>query len=226
MTSVPADKDRAALAALRAGLPPRAEPNAPLPAIAADPHLLSVLALRRSTKVTELAEPGPDADTLRAILDLAARVPDHGKLAPWRFIILEGAGAQAYGAALADLLRIRTPDTAADILDAERLRFRRAPVCVAVVSSSRPSAKVPDWEQFLSAGAVCHNLMLAARGFGFGACWLTGWAACDRAALDRLGLAADETLAGFIHLGTPTTPPLERPRPNIDTLVTRWSPEA
>jgi nitroreductase len=196
----------------------------PLPAPKDDPTLLAMLAQRRSIKVAHLAEPGPDAATLTAILQIGARVPDHGKLGPWRFIILEGDHRHAYGALVADLLAKRAPATDKAILAMEAERFARTPVVIAVVSTAAPHAKIPQWEQVLSAGAVCHNVMLAARGFGFGAVWLSEWPSYDGDALALLGLSGDEKLAGFIYLGTATQAPVERPRPDALTRIAQWAP--
>jgi nitroreductase len=193
-----------------------------LPAPIADKALLDMLALRRSIKVAHLAEPGPDAETLTTILQIGARVPDHGKLGPWRFIILAGDDREAYGALVADALARRAPTTAPEILAIEAARFARTPVVVAVVSTAGPHAKIPEWEQILSAGAVCHNVMLAARGFGFGAVWLSEWVAYDVDALALLGMGTHEKLAGFIYMGTPTEPPVERPRPDALTRISSW----
>jgi nitroreductase len=196
----------------------------PLPAPQPDKGLLDMLALRRSIKVAHLAEPGPDDATLTCILQIGARVPDHGKLGPWRFIILAGDDRNAYGALVGELLAKRAPSTPRDILAMEASRFARAPVVIAVVSTAGPHVKIPEWEQVLSAGAVCHNMMLAARGFGFGAVWLSEWPSYDREALALLGLSANEKLAGFIYLGTATEAPVERPRPDAMTRIAKWSP--
>ena len=197
--------------------------NQDLPAPVADKALLDMLALRRSIKVAHLTQPGPDADTLTAILQIGARVPDHGKLGPWRFIILAGEDRLAYGASVANLLRQRQPDLDAARLEQEAERFARTPVVVAVVSTAGPHAKIPEWEQVLSVGAVCHNVMLAARGFGFGSVWLSEWTAYDCEALALLGLTDSERLAGFIYMGTATQTPIERPRPDALTRISHWS---
>jgi nitroreductase len=197
-----------------------------LPAPLADKALLEMLALRRSVKVAHLAEPGPDSETLMAILQIGARVPDHGKLGPWRFIILAGDDRRAYGALVAGLVKRRTPHVDAASLEMEADRFARTPVVVAVVSTARQDAKIPEWEQVLSVGAVCHNVMLAARGFGFGSVWLSEWTAYDREALALLGLSDAEKLAGFIYLGTATEAPVERPRPDALTRISTWSAPA
>jgi nitroreductase len=195
-----------------------------LPAPVADKGLLEMLALRRSIKVAHLIEPGPDAQTLEAIIQIGARVPDHGKLGPWRFVILAGESRFAFGAGVAELLKARTPTIDAEILAQEADRFARAPVVVAVVSTAGPHGKIPEWEQVLSAGAVCHNMMLAVRGFGFGSVWLTEWPSYDAQALGLLGLTPTEKLAGFIYIGTTSEAPVERPRPDALTRLSYWSP--
>jgi nitroreductase len=205
-------------------LPAPPQLNDPLPAPVADKVLLDMLALRRSVKVAHLAEPGPDAATLTAILQIGARVPDHGKLGPWRFIILAGDDRHAYGELVADLLRARMPNIDAARLEMEADRFARSPVVVAVVSTAGPHAKIPEWEQVLSVSAVCHNIMLAARGFGFGSVWLSEWCAYDPEALALLGMSETEKLAGFIYMGTASEAPIERPRPNALTRISHWSP--
>lgn len=176
------------------------------------------MATRRSSKPFTLAEPGPDPDQLTAILTLAARSPDHGKLAPWRFVVIAGEGRARLGAQLAQLKRDDGVTDAA-VLEAEAVRFARAPLVVAVVSTAAPHAKIPEWEQILSAGAVCYGLLLAAQGFGFGGVWLSDWPAYDPRAHAILGLAPGERIAGFIHLGTQTEPSPERGRPDIAALI-------
>lgn len=208
---------------------PKTIPSAPaeldeLPLPKADKALLDMLALRRSIKVAHLAEPGPDAETTLAIIEIGARVPDHGKLGPWRFVILAGQARENYGALVVEALSARSPNLDSERLAQEAARFARTPLVIAVISTAAPHAKIPEWEQILSAGAVCHNIMLAARGFGFGAVWLSEWVAYDADALALLGMSPEEKLAGHIYIGTATTPPIERPRPNARTRVTYWSP--
>jgi nitroreductase len=205
-------------------LPAPPQLNDPLPAPVADKALLDMLALRRSVKVAHLVEPGPDGETLTAILQIGARVPDHGKLGPWRFVILAGDDRRAYGELVANVLSKRMPSIDAQRLEIEADRFARSPVVVAVVSTAGPHAKIPEWEQVLSVGAVCHNIMLAARGFGFGSVWLSEWTAYDPEALALLGMNNDEKLAGFIYIGTATEAPIERPRPDALTRISHWSP--
>ena len=178
---------------------------------------LELLAKRRSTKIAHLGAPGPTRAELESLLRLAVRVPDHGKLAPWRFLILEGAGRARAGAALA---AIKATDGAGEEEQAqERTRFERAPVAVAVISRAAPHAKIPEWEQQLSAGALCYNLLLAAHAAGFAGCWLTEWPAYDARARAALGLAEHERIAGFVYLGTEREPATERPRPALEGLL-------
>lgn len=189
--------------------------NAPCEATRESPDTLSLLALRRSTKIVHLTEPGPSNADIDALLRLAARVPDHGKLGPWRFVVMEGEGRVRAGEALASVTDAASGDTA-------RATFTRAPACVMVVSTAAPHAKIPEWEQHLSAGAVCYALLLAAHALGYGGCWLTGWPCYNADARRALGLADHERIAGFIHLGTPTETPTERVRADWSTRVRRF----
>lgn len=177
------------------------------------------LATRRSVAAKLLEEPGPDSQTLRAILTIAARVPDHGKLAPWRFIVFRGEARDAAGAVVSGVAE--ATGRACDP-EEERARFLRAPVVVAVVSRAAPHPKIPEWEQVLSAGAVCLNLIHAAAAHGFRANWLTEWFAYDRTALAALGVGDDERVAGFVHIGTSDLQPADRDRPDIDAIVTEF----
>jgi len=183
---------------------------------------LARLQHRRSVPARWLAEPGPSRDEIDTLLTIAARVPDHGKLAPWRFIVIEGEGRHRLGEALAQAFLADQPEADAEKVALERGRFAQAPLVVAVVSRVVPHVKIPDWEQVLSAGAVCMNLLHAATALGYGAVWLTGWAAYDRRILDALGLAPEERIAGFIHIGTATEAPADRARPALADIVTRF----
>jgi nitroreductase len=181
----------------------------------AQPEVLEFLMTRRSRPAKLLARPGPDRAGLEPILRAAARVPDHGKLEPWRFVVLGETASRGF----ADAIRARA-DAAGKDADKGALAFEQAPVTVAVVGCPRPSDKIPAIEQTLSAGAACLSLLNAALASGWGASWLTGWAAYDRPLLEgALGLAPDEWIAGFIHIGTETTAPPERPRPDIERIV-------
>ena len=185
---------------------------------------LSVLRHRRSTPSRLLGPPGPDADQLRSLLECAVRVPDHGKLAPWRFIAIAGAARAALGEFVAARGRERDPAAAPAMLEKDRLRFSHAPLVLAVVARLLPGHKVPEQEQLLSGGALCFQLLLAADAMGFGGQWLTGWPAYDPAVTERLGLASDERVLGFIHLGTPREAVPERERPEAMALLTELAP--
>src|SRR3954447_11883644 len=165
---------------------------------------------------------GPTADELETILTVGARVPDHGKLAPWRFIVFEGAARTRAGHIIAGVFSRNNPQAEPAEIEVEKRRLMDAPLVIAVVSFTRPHPKVPEWEQQLSAGASAMNIVTAASALGYGANWLTGWFAFDRDVLDRLGLKPDERIAGFIHIGTPTKPNEDRPRPALGEIVTRF----
>jgi nitroreductase len=184
---------------------------------------LDLLAFRRSVPANALAEPGPSAEELDRMLTVAARVPDHGKLAPWRFVVIEGEARVELGRRLAALLKEMEPDVSDQRLEAQACCFSQSALVVAVVSRAAPHVKIPEWEQVLSAGAVCMNLSLAANALGYGAQWLTGWAAYEPRARAILGLKAEEQVAGFIHIGAPTERWPDRPRPDLAEIVTRWS---
>lgn len=187
------------------------------------PEVLEFLRNRRSRPAKTLAPPAPDRAELETLLIVAARVPDHGKLEPWRFLVLTGAALPRLGAAV----RARGAERgeAAEPLEKLAAGFETAPMIVAVVASPKPSDSIPVVEQTLSTGAVCLSLVNAALAAGWGANWLTGWPAHDagfRAA--ALGLDPGETVAGFVHIGTETRVPPERPRPDVAAL-TRWLAE-
>jgi len=203
---------------LPSSLPPAPEFGAALP-LAASPEVLRFLALRRSASALTLVEPAPDADQLADLLRLAARVPDHGKLAPWRFIVLEGAGKAAFAERLDALAQGRGDPS----LAAKLGKLKVPPLAVVVISSPR-AATIPEWEQLLSVGVVCTNLLYAALAMGFGANWITDWYSYDAEAGAILGLAEGERVAGFVLMGTPREPPMERERPTLDPLVTHWTP--
>lgn len=194
--------------------------------IAAKPsaELLDYLLKRRSVPIKTMTGPGPDAAQVKTILQAASRVPDHGKLFPWYFIVLQGDARAKAGAILEQAWRRREPEAAPAKLELERDRFLRAPVVITVVSRIRES-KNPVWEQILSAGALCQNLCLAANALGFGSNWVTEWYAYDETVRAAFGLDARDNFAGFVYLGTPKEPPAERDRPDLDQLVTFWEPE-
>jgi nitroreductase len=182
---------------------------------------IDLLRTRRSVAPQRLAGPGPSPEELRTILEIAARVPDHGRLVPWRFVVIGGEARRRIGEVVANAFKADQPDAAEDKVEAERNRLARAPLVVAVVSRAAPHVKIPDWEQVLSAGAVCMNLVVAANALGYGTSWITEWYAFDRRVLDALGLEPQERIAGFVHIGRPTEPSVERARPVLDDIVTR-----
>ncbi|MDE1933613.1 nitroreductase [Bradyrhizobium sp.] len=186
------------------------------------PDALELLKTRRSVKPREMSGPGPSPSELETILTIGARVPDHGKLAPWRFIIFEGDARLRAGEVIAGVFAKKHPNAAPADIEVEKRRLTDAPLVIGVVSLTKPHPKVPPWEQELSAGASAMNIVTAATALGYGACWLTGWFAFDRDVLDRLGLKAEEKLAGFIHIGKMTRPNEDRPRPALSDLVTRF----
>ena len=193
--------------------------GAPLP-VRASPDALRLLAERRSSPAQTLGEPGPTAEQLDDLLTLAARVPDHGKLAPWRFVLIDKAAKPAL---IDRLTAIAAEREDTDVAVSKLAKLAAAPVSVLVVSAPQSPSKIPLWEQELSAGAVCAMLLVAAEAMGFGANWITDWYAYDRGACAALGLSDKEKVAGFIHLGTPPEAPLERARPDLSTLTSRWS---
>lgn len=177
---------------------------------------------RRSVPPQALASPGPTAEELRQLLTIAARVPDHGKLAPWRFIVFEGEGQVRAGDLIAHTFAADNPDADEKRLSVERRRLSQAPLVVAVVSRAAPHVKIPEWEQVMSVGAVAMNLTLAATAMGFATSWLTEWYAYDRRVLTGLGLGDHEKMAGFIHIGRPSAVIEDRVRPVLDELITRF----
>jgi nitroreductase len=192
--------------------PPAPDADAALPACAPSAETLALLARRRSTLARLMTGPGPDAEQRDALVRLAARVPDHGKLFPWRFITFEGEARARFGEILEARLRELEPDAPPERFELERNRFTRAPLVIGVVSDVTENHKIPGWEQILSAGAACQTLLIAASAMGFAAQWLTEWYAYDPAARAALGLADNERVAGFIYIGTATEDPSERPR--------------
>jgi nitroreductase len=186
------------------------------------PDALELLKTRRSVKPREMTGPGPSPAELETILTIGARVPDHGKLAPWRFIIFEGDARLRAGDVIAGVFAKKNPSASSADIEVEKRRLTDAPLVIGVVSLTKPHPKVPPWEQELSAGASSMNIVTAATALGYGACWLTGWFAFDRDVLDGLGLKADEKLAGFIHIGRVTKPSEDRPRPVLSDIVTRF----
>ena len=184
------------------------------------PDALDLLLTRRSGSAKTMGKPGPNKKQLAQILQAGARAPDHGKLFPWRFIVFEGDGRARAGdviaaAAQADGEREKQ-------VEEERKRLLRAPVVIGVISSAREQHKIPVWEQELSAGAVCQNILVAATALGFVGNWLTEWYAYHPAVRHGLGLKSGERVAGFIFIGTATEKLEERPRPDMAKIVSRF----
>ncbi len=188
-----------------------------------DPAALLALDARRSVPSRQLGAPGPDRATLLRMLASAVRVPDHGKLVPFRFIEISGQARGRLGDFVAERALQRTPDLASAQLDKDRQRFSHAPVVIVVVACVRESPKVPALEQLMTAGSVCFALLQAAQALGFGAQWLTAWMAFDPGVQAHLGLVEGEQIAGFIHIGTPKIEVPERERPDPEALLQVWS---
>lgn len=182
------------------------------------PEVLRFLARRRSASALTLTDPAPSEADLDQLLRLATRAPDHGKLAPWRFIVLRGEDKARFAGRLEALALGRDDRQSAGKL----AKLKAPPLAVAVVSSPKAEAPIPEWEQRLSAGAVCTTFLYAALAMGYGANWITDWYSYDPDAQRILGLAPEERVAAFMLLGTPREPPLERERPEVGALVTRW----
>lgn len=180
------------------------------------------LASRRSASPKSMGEPGPTPEQLSEILKAAVRVPDHGKLTPWRFILFEGEARSKFGDAMAARWGELHPDHGDGSLNFQRQYFLRAPVVIAVISTAAPHPKIPEWEQVLSAAAVCQTMLLAATALGLGAAWNTDWIAYDAGMAKVMGLGLQERVAGFIYLGTSSAPFEDRPRPDPMSLLTRW----
>lgn len=188
--------------------------------------ILWVLETRRSVSPLAMKPPGPTTEELRRLLSVAARVPDHGMLVPWRFVVLRGDDQIRFAERLADAYRNAnsTPDAEPVLARASRMKqaYAAPPVIVFVISRTNTSSAIPEHEQLLSAGAVCMNLLNAATAMGFSANWLTGWAATNTAARDLVGLDEGERIAGIVPLGSCDALPAERRRPDIDAITTHW----
>ena len=188
-----------------------------------DNPVINFLAQRRSVKPDKLLAPGPSAAELAQILTIGTRVPDHKKLAPWRFIVFEGGARQQIGEVFAQACLREERETPSHVrLDMERARFQRAPLVVGVISTIKPKPGAPEWEQILSAGAVCFNVCLAANALGYGTSWITEWVAYSPFVRETLALGGNERVAGFVHIGRPGEKPEERERPVVDDLITRY----
>lgn len=184
---------------------------------------IDLLKSRRSVKPDLLVAPAPSAEELETILTIAARVPDHKKLAPWRFVIIEGAARERLGELAAEACLREDAETPSHVrLETERRRFMRAPLVIAVVSRVKETRGAPEWEQILSAGAACMNLCIAANALGYGSTWITEWISYSKTFTAGFGLAANERIAGFVHIGTAKEKPADRERPVLADIVSKW----
>lgn len=190
----------------------------------AAPQTLDLLLSRRSGSAKTMKGPGPGDDQIRTLIQAATRVPDHGKLAPWRFLIFKDEARSQFGEILVRALKVSEPDAGVERIAQERVRFLRAPVVIGVVSRVREGIPIPEWEQILSAGAACQTLCIAAHAMGFVANWITEWYAYHPTVREGLGLKSGERIAGFIYLGHPAEPLADRPRPSFETIARMWAP--
>ncbi|MGQ2902364.1 MAG: nitroreductase family protein [Neoaquamicrobium sediminum] len=185
--------------------------------------VIDFMLARKSAPIPELNEPAPSDEEIRTMLTIASRVPDHGRLAPWRFILYRGAARDRIG----EMLAARAEEREGPLTDGRRqqelARFSRAPLVIGVVSVPRENPKIPQWEMFLSGGAAAMNLVIAANALGYGTNWITNWYSDDEEGRRILGLAPQERVVGFVHIGTFSGEAPERPRPDVDTLYSEWS---
>lgn len=188
----------------------------------ANPALIDYLKTRRSVGIGFLRDPGPTPEELQQILTIATRVPDHGKLAPWRLVVIQGEARERAGEKLAEIAKRNDPNIDEASLDIERRQFLPAPLTIGVIFSHKPLAKAPELEQLLSSGSVAFNLVHAAHAFGYAASWVTRWFAFDTAAQQMLGARGGERFVGFVHIGTPSIVPEDRDRPSLDKIVSHW----
>lgn len=189
------------------------------------PETLDLLLTRRSVLVKNLKSPGPSAEQIDWMLRCAHRVPDHKKLGPWRFIVFQGDARQAFGEHLASEALKKNPEGGDKLAALERNRFMRAPLVIAVIASPAKEEKAPLWEQYLSTGAACQNLLLAATAMGFGAQWVTEWYSYDASIATVMGLSEEEKIAGYIYVGAYDEKPSERVRPDLNARVHYWQAE-
>lgn len=184
--------------------------------------LLAFLKTRKSASAKAMGPPGPNAGQLNEMLSIAVRVPDHGKLTPWRFVVFEGEARGKAGKALSARYAALNPSHGAETVAFMGGLLSRAPVVVAVISTAAPHVKIPVWEQQLSSAAVCFNLVLAAQALGFDAQWQTDWIAYDEGAKAVIGAKESEAISGFVYIATSTVPLEDRPRPDPAALVSYW----
>lgn len=184
--------------------------------------LLDIILTRRSVSSKDMCEPGPSPEQLQTLLRAAHRVPDHGKIGPWRFVIFQGDARAAFGRELAAIYQAENPDAPEKALELQKSLLLRAPLVIAVISTARPHVKVPEWEQVLSAGAACQNILIAAHTMGFGAQWLTEWYSYNDKVKNLLNMEPHHRVAGFIYIGSFAEKPEERVRPSLEERVSYW----
>lgn len=193
--------------------------------MAANAAMRDYLTTRRSVGQAFLKEPGPNAAELEQILTIGTRVPDHGKLSPWRLVLYSGDERALIGEKLAAMAKAKTPDMDAASLEREQMRFLPPPLTIGVLSAPKPHPSVPEWEQFLSAGNVAFNLVHAAFALGYAANWVSRWYSMDDAAARMLGARDGERFVAFVQIGTPSAAIEDRPRPRLNQIVSRWQAE-
>lgn len=189
------------------------------------PHqdaLIDYLKTRRSVTAPFLTTPGPTVAELDQIMEIGIRVPDHGKIAPWRLVVYQGDMREVVGEKLAEIWKAKHPEADDEMLDVERKRFLPAPVTIGVLAKPQAHPKVPELEQILSAGCVCFNLVHAAHAHGYAAHWVTRWFSFDQDAATMLGAQEGEQFVGFVHMGTAEVAPQERDRPNLRDVMSYW----
>jgi nitroreductase len=189
----------------------------------AAPKALDLLLSRRSGSAKRMKGPGPSDDQICTLIRAASRVPDHGKLTPWRFLIFKNQARDNFGDLLVRALKQTEPDAGDERIAQERGRFLRAPVVICVVSRVRDGVPIPEWEQILSSGACCQTLLVAAHAMGFVANWITEWYAYDPTVREGLRLKPGERIAGFVYIGHPSEPLEDRPRPAFETIAEEWT---
>jgi nitroreductase len=189
-----------------------------------DEGTIEFLLSRRSTVARMMNEPGPNDADLRKIMEAGMRVPDHGRLTPWRFIIIRGDARNTIGDVIAESFKKNNPDAIEEQIEVEQERLARAPVVIAVLSKTRKGHKIPEWEQLLSAGAACQTMLIAAQSMGYAAQWLTEWYSYDANVKAAVGAEGDDEIAGFIFFGNEMADATERARPEYSDIVSEWSP--
>ena len=187
------------------------------------PETLDLLLRRRSLVANQMVFPGPNEEQIEQLLTIGSRVPDHKRLIPWRFLIFQGQYRADFGEILAKVYQENNPNDKPERIELERQRFSRAPLVIAVVSSPDLDNTIPEWEQILTSGAVCQNILIAAHAMGFASQWLSEWYAYDKRIKKALGLEKHEAIAGFMYIGSVGGEPSERKRPNLKSIVMNWT---